>query len=106
MTKQELDLLKLPARHVTEPSTGTAQIVRRQLHYSRLGRALSLTTHQTTFSVVPVPQTDPLLFTQRKTRPLDIPAIATQSSTADLTQFGTGTVRMCPPFPIRFTMAQ
>ena len=82
--------------------------------FSSLGASLSIstvaahsfTTHQTTFSLIPVPQTDPRLLTQRKTRPLVIPAAAVQASTDDLTQFGTGTVRICPPLPIRSTMAQ
>src|SRR6516225_6652818 len=55
---------------------------------------------------MPVPQTDPRLLTQRKTRPLEIPPAAVQASTADLTQFGTGTVRICLPLPIRSTIAQ
>jgi len=45
-------------------------------------------------------------FWTRKTRPLDILAASIHKSRADLTEFGTGTVRICPPFPIRSTMAQ
>lgn len=40
MTQQEVDPLKLSAPDVTEPGTGTAEIMRRQLGYSRPGRTL------------------------------------------------------------------
>ncbi len=40
MAEQKLDLLKFPARDVTEPGTGAAKIMRRQLNYSCFGCAL------------------------------------------------------------------
>ena len=51
------------------------------------------TTHQTTFSLIPEPQTVPLWVTQRKIRPSSMRATASHSSTAAFTQAGTGTVR-------------
>ena len=49
---------------------------------------------QITFSVIPSPQTDPFLVTQRKIRPWVIAAELSQRSTAALTHSGTGTVRI------------
>ena len=56
---QELNLLKLSAGGVTEPGTGTAQVVR---SYFIDGGFLGALTHdhQTTFSLMPEPQTVPL----------------------------------------------
>src|SRR6266851_6637794 len=68
--------------------------------------AYSLTTCQTTFSVISVPQTVPLRQTHRKILPWASCAIASQSSMVCFTQSGMGTVRMCPPFPTRSTIAQ
>ena len=68
--------------------------------------ANSLTALHTTFSVMLLPQTEPVLFTQRNIRPLLMCAIVVQTSTDALTHSGTGTVRMWPPFPIKSTMAQ
>ena len=52
----------------------------------------SLTTLHTTFSVIPVPQTEPVLFTHRNIRPTLMCAIVVQIFTDALTQSGTGTV--------------
>jgi hypothetical protein len=49
-------------------------------------RAFSYTTCQITFSVIPSPQTDPYLVTQRKIDPLVMAADVRQKSTADLTR--------------------
>ena len=43
--------------------------------------ANSLTTLHTTFSVMPLPQTEPVLFTQRNSRPVLMSAIVVQTST-------------------------
>ena len=56
----------------------------------------SRTTHQTAFSLRRLPQTWPVLLTQRKTTPVSIHATASHESMATLTQSGTGTVRTCP----------
>jgi hypothetical protein len=58
--------------------------------------ANSLTALHTTFSVMPLPQTEPVLFTQRNIRPSLMCAIVVQISTDALTHSGTGTVRMWP----------
>jgi len=70
--------------------------------------AYSFTTCQTTFSVILAPQTAPVRQTQRKILPcaVAIPATVSHSSTVCFTHSGIGTVRMCPPFPTRSTMAQ
>jgi len=64
------------------------------------------TTSQSTFAVMPSPQTWPALLIARKTRPCVRPAACVQSSTAAFTQAGIGTVRMCPPLPTRSAMTQ
>ncbi len=52
-------------------------------------------------SVTPPPQHLPARQTQRNNLPADMPAATTHRSTAALTQSGTGTVLICPPFPTR-----
>ena len=64
------------------------------------------TTCQITFSVMLLPQTEPFLLRQRKTRPSVIDAAVNQPSIAALTQSGTGTVRMWPALSTKSTMAQ
>ncbi len=49
--------------------------------------AYSFTICQITFSVMPSPQVDPLLVTQRNSRPSVIGAALVQMSIADFTQF-------------------
>jgi len=68
--------------------------------------AASRTTSQITLGVIPSPQTLPALLIDRNTHPLSIPAVTVQLSTATFSQFGIGTVRMCPPFPIKSAMTQ
>ena len=51
--------------------------------------ALSLTMCQTTFSVMPFPQTEPLRLTHRNTLPSPTPAAVVHSSIAAFTQSGT-----------------
>jgi hypothetical protein len=68
--------------------------------------AYSRTTHRTAFSLMRLPHTLPVLLTQRKMVPVSIPAMASHESMATFTQAGTGTVRTCPPFPNRSTIAQ
>src|SRR5436190_16624182 len=62
--------------------------------------AYVLTTCQTTFSVIPSPQTVPDRHTHLNNLPLVMLAAWNQSSRNRFTHFGTGTVRMCPHFPI------
>jgi hypothetical protein len=61
------------------------------------------TTYQTTFSVTPFPQTLPVLLIDRNRQPDAVPDACVHSSTRFFTQSGTGTVRTCPPLPIRST---
>jgi hypothetical protein len=105
MTEQELDLFQLSACYVAEPRARAPQVVRSQLGKSCLGCTFLHHSPDDFFSDS-FPQTDPLLFTHRKIRPLETRAATVQSSTAALTQSGTGTVRICPAFPTRSIMAQ
>jgi hypothetical protein len=68
--------------------------------------AVFLTTCQTVFSEIPCPHGLPARQTQRNSGPLSIPAAVNQASSVSFTQFGTGTVRMCLPLPMRSTIAQ
>ncbi len=68
--------------------------------------AVFLTTCQTVFSEIPSPHGLPARQTHRKRGPLSIPAAASHTSRVSFTQFGTGTVRMCRPLPMRSTIAQ
>jgi hypothetical protein len=68
--------------------------------------AVFLTTCQTVFSEIPCPQSFPARQTHRNSGPLSIPAALNHASSVSFTQFGTGTVRMCLPLPIRSTIAQ
>jgi hypothetical protein len=68
--------------------------------------AAFLTTCQTVFSEIPCPQSLPARQTHLNSGPLSITAAVNQASIVSFTQLGTGTVRMCLPFPIRSTMAQ
>ena len=56
--------------------------------------ANSFTTLHTTFSVIPPPQTEPVLVTQRKILPAPISATLAHASIEALTHSGTGTVLM------------
>ena len=65
-----------------------------------------LTTYQTTFCEIPRPHTLPVPATARNTLPSVTLATRVHWSSAVLTQFGMGTVRMSRPLPIRSTTAQ
>src|ERR1700724_965830 len=103
MPQEELDLLRLASRSMAEPSTGPAQIVRRQLrHADALGGFLHNVPnrlHRHAISPCPSDFVDPAEF------PRSIGAAPSQSSSSSvLTQSGTGTVRTWPPLPTRSTM--
>ena len=68
--------------------------------------AVFLTTCQTVFSEMPCPHGLPARQTHRNSGPLSIPAAVNHASSVSFTQFGTGTVRMCLPLPMRSTIAQ
>jgi len=59
------------------------------------------TTSHSTFAVIPLPQTRPVLLIDRKIAPSVMPLASFHSSIAAFTHAGIGTVRMCPAFPIR-----
>ena len=73
--------------HVRRRSCGATCSISPVLH--RL-----LTTCQTTFSLIPSPHTFPDRLIARNTRPLVMRAADVQKSTASLTHFGIGTVRI------------
>src|SRR6201998_557726 len=108
MPQEELDLLQLASRCMTEPSTGTSQIVWRQLrHADALGGFLHNVPnrlHRHAISPCP-PHVLPTLLTRRNSFPRSIAAAVIQSSSSVLTQSGTGTVRTWHPLPTRSTMA-
>jgi hypothetical protein len=68
--------------------------------------AVFLTTCQTVFSEMPSPHGLPARQTHQKRGPLSMPAAVSHTSSASFTQFGTGTVRICRPLPIKSTIAQ
>lgn len=68
--------------------------------------AVFLTTCQIVFSEMPCPHGLPARQTHRNSGPLSIPAAVNHASSVSFTQFGTGTVRMCLPLPMRSTIAQ
>ena len=68
--------------------------------------AAARTTSQTTFAVIPSPQTRPALLIARKTGPRVSPAATVHWSIAVFTQAGIGTVRMWPAFPRRSATTQ
>src|SRR5215831_10408446 len=59
-----------------------------------------------TFSVMPSPQTEPFRLTHRNSRPFVTGADDAHASTADFTQSGTGTVRMCAALPTKSAITQ
>ena len=64
------------------------------------------TTYQTTFADSPLPHTLPRLLTARNILPFVTSAAEVQRSRACFAHCGIGTVRMCPPLPVKSTMAQ
>jgi hypothetical protein len=68
--------------------------------------AVFLTTCQIVFSEMPCPHGLPARQTHRNSGPLSIPAAVNHASSVSCTQFGTGTVRMCLPLPMRSTIVQ
>jgi hypothetical protein len=57
-------------------------------------------------TVMPLLQTDSFRLTHRNSRPSVIAADTAHSSTADITQSGTGTVRMCAALPTKSAITQ
>ena len=103
VAEQKLNLLQLAACCVAETGARAAAVVRGQLlQPGRLGVLL----HHVPLSVIPLPQMRPNRPVQRNKRPSVIRATVVHAATAVCTQSGTGTVRMCLPFPMRSTRTQ
>ena len=100
MAQQELDLLQLSTGSMAQLRTRAPQVVGRDGPEAEFASIL-LTTCQTRRSVTPSPHHLPARQTQRNSLPVWSSAAPAQSSTAVLTQHGTGTVRMCPPLRTR-----
>lgn len=88
-----MNLLEFTSCLMAKAGTCPAKIVRCNYAEATIGGCLR-TMDEITFAVNPPPQTFPALLTERKRTPLRRLAEAIQTSTADLTQPGTGTVRM------------
>src|ERR1022692_198038 len=116
--EQELDLFKFPTCNVgnwicssSPPATWHSRAQERLKSWGAIFSMPTLlarfrTTYQTTFSVTPFPQTLPVLLIDRNRQPDAVPDACVHSSIRFFTHSGTGTVRTCPPLPIRSTMAQ
>jgi hypothetical protein len=105
VAEEELDLLQFSARQMTQPRAGATQIVR--------GKILDASALRSAFHDVPYrlrrepsPQSLPKRLTPWKMVPALIPAAAVQASTFCFTHAGTGTVRICFPFPIKSATRQ
>jgi len=105
MAKQELDLLQFATSLVAQPSAGSPKIVGVTAERKQFDAAC-LIMDQITFGVKPSPQTRPALLIDRNNAPEVTHAGIAQWSIAALTQSGTGTVRMCPPLPLRSAITQ
>ena len=100
VAEKELNLLQFAARQMAQPGTRSTKIVRSEIRYaSPYGRPLD--DMLDSLRRDPFAHTFPSRFIRRKTGPSAIPAELSHSSTARFAHAGTGTVRMCFPFPIR-----
>ena len=105
MAEQELNLIKLAARQVAQPGACPAQVVRCEVLDARTGsRGLdNVPDRLRCDSVAPN-------FAEAAYSPEDGTSghtgAAIQSSTERFAQPGTGTVRMCLPFPTRSATTQ
>ena len=95
MSEQELNLIEFAAGEVTEPCATAPQVMRCKLSMPAR-EAASRTISHSTFGVIPVPQTRPVLLMDRNSAPSVMPAAFFHSSIAAFTHEGIGTVRICP----------
>jgi hypothetical protein len=102
VAEQKLNLFDLPSTRMAQLRARSPQIVRRDALQPRFFAA-AFTTYQTTFWEIALPQTFPVRLTLRKIFPSLIPAATVHSSSARFAHSGIGTVRMCPPLPIKST---
>ena len=96
MPLKKLNLLKLPAANAAQPGQSWGDSSEMPAV-----AAWFFTTCQITFSEVLSPQTEPFLVTQRNSRRPVIGGDIAQTSTADFTQSGTGTVGMWAALPTK-----
>lgn len=68
--------------------------------------AATLTTCQTALGVMPSPHTLLFLLIRRKILPSAIPLAVCHSSIEAFAQFGSGTVRICFPLPMRSAITE
>src|SRR5579859_2820708 len=105
MAQQELNLLQLATARVAQLRTGSPQVMRRNMLQARsLAATLDYVPHHILRDAF-----SPHLSRSRnssKDPSLRTLAATIHRSSAALTHCGMGTVRMCPPLPIRSTTAQ
>lgn len=95
VAQQKLDLFDLPSCRMAQASTAPPEVVRASLSIPARF-AHFFTAYQTTFWVMPGPQSLPFLRMARNSLPSRISAAAVQPSKALLTHAGTGTGRAIP----------
>ena len=105
MPEQELNLLKFASVHVAQLRAGSAQIMRGDVLEFNTTGTIPNNVPNHIFRNPPTPSCSGRL-TGLKTRPSVTFAAAIHLSTAVFTHTGMGTVRICPPFPIKSTIAQ
>ena len=105
MPKKELDLFQFAARRVAQPRADAPTVVRGQHRYSCVasGTLYHMPNH---FLCYHGPQTESIRLTHRNNEPDFIAAPDVHTSIAAFTQSGTGTLRMCEPFPMRSAITQ
>src|SRR5947199_251440 len=105
MTQQEMNLFQLTASRMTEPGARSSEVVRCEFrHLQFLGVQLDyVPNHFLCYSIAP---NGSCATNAAKQLPEVIRAAVNHSSRNCFTQSGTGTVRTCPPFPMRSTIAQ
>ena len=105
VSEQELNLIEFAAGEVTS----LAQLRLRSCGASfsmEAREAASRTISHSTFGVIPVPHTRPVLLMDRNSAPSARPAAFFHSSIAAFTHAGIGPVRICPALPSRSAITQ
>src|SRR5438552_15649344 len=105
MAEQELNLLQFAASRMTQTCARSAQVMGSEVWNSQFC-GIRLDNVPDHFLGHPLTPVVPDLHTHLNNLPLVMFAPWNQSSKNRFTHSGTGTVRMCPPFPIKSTMAQ
>ena len=105
MPKKKLNLLQFSAGCMTQLRTRPAQIMRRQLGKAGLSRVLFYDMPDKSFRDAVAPMFACPTDTSEQSSGRD-PGCGLPEVDHRLTHSGIGTVRMCPPLPMRSTMAQ